>query len=58
MKTYMLVITLFSAEGHQESIALAFDLSLHDCSEMAYVMERGINDNAVLTCEVDTMGAD
>ena len=55
MKAYMLVITLFSAEGNQESIALSFDLSLHDCSEMVYVMERGINNNAVLTCEIDAM---
>jgi hypothetical protein len=52
MNTFMLVMTLWASDGPQV-IALAFDLSWHDCDEMAYYMDQGLNENAQVFCELE-----
>jgi hypothetical protein len=48
----MLVMTIWASDGPQV-IALAFDLSWHDCDEMAYYMDQGLNENAQVFCELE-----
>ena len=52
MNTFMLVISIFASDGRQD-IALAFDLSFHDCDEIATIVEQGINNNAQVFCELE-----
>ena len=53
MNTFMLVMTIMTSSGQQRDIALAFDLSWHDCDEMAYYMDQGLNENAQVFCELE-----
>jgi hypothetical protein len=57
MNTFMLVMSIMSSSGQQD-IALAFDLSWHDCDEMAYYMDQGLNENAEVFCELEGVYAD
>ena len=53
MNTFMLVISIFASDGQQD-IALAFNLSFHDCDEIATLVEQGLNDNtAQVFCELE-----
>jgi hypothetical protein len=52
MNTFMLVMTIMTSSGQQD-IALAFELSWHDCDEMAYYMDQGLNENARVFCELE-----
>tara|TARA_R110002153_G_scaffold1655_1_gene8510 strand:+ start:363 stop:530 length:168 start_codon:yes stop_codon:yes gene_type:complete len=52
MNTFMLVISIFASDGRQD-IALAFDLSFHDCDEIATIVEQGTNNNAQVFCELE-----
>jgi hypothetical protein len=58
MNTFMLVMTIMSSSGQHVDIALAFDLSWHDCGEMAYYMDQGLNENAEVFCELEGVYAD
>ena len=54
MNTFMLVISIFTASDGRQDIALAFDLSFHDCDEIATLVEQGLNDNtAQVFCELE-----
>ena len=50
--TFMLVMTIWTNDGQQD-IALAFNMSGHDCDEIAYYIEQGLNDNADVFCELE-----
>jgi hypothetical protein len=52
MNTFMLVMTIMTSSGQQD-IALAFDRSWHDCDEMAYYIDQGLNENAEVFCELE-----
>ena len=53
MSTFMLVMTIWASDGRQD-IALAFNLSFHDCDEIATMVEQGLNDNtAQVFCELE-----
>jgi len=46
-------MTIMTSSGQQQDIALAFDLSWHDCDEMTYYMDQGLNENAQVFCELE-----
>jgi hypothetical protein len=50
--TFMLVMTIWTNDGQQD-IALALNMSWHDCDEIAYYIEQGLNDNADVFCELE-----
>jgi len=52
VSTFMLVISIWSYGGTRQDIALSFDLTYADCAEMAYYVERGLNDSADVFCEI------
>ena len=53
LNTFMLVMTIWASDGRQD-IALAFNLSFHDCDEIATLVEQGLNDNtAQVFCELE-----
>ena len=52
LNTFMLVMTIWTNDGQQD-IALAFNMSWHDCDEIAYYIEQGLNDNADVFCELE-----
>ena len=52
VSTFMLVISIWSYGGTRQDIALSFDLTYADCTEMAYYVERGLNDSADVFCEI------
>jgi hypothetical protein len=52
MQTFMLVMTIFSTNGHRDDITLGSGLSWVVCVEMAYVTE-GINENTLVYCEIE-----
>jgi hypothetical protein len=54
MQTFMLVMTIFSTNGQRDDIALGFQLSWHDCSEIAATIEPVlVNDAADIYCELE-----
>jgi hypothetical protein len=54
MQTFMLVMTIFSTNGQSDDIALGFQLSWHDCSEIAARIETVLsNDEADIFCELE-----
>jgi len=53
ISTFMLVITLWASDGSHQNIAVSFGLTYADCSEMAYLMERGLNQSADIYCEIE-----
>jgi hypothetical protein len=53
MQTFMLVMTIFSANGQRDDIALGFQLSWHDCSEIAATIEPVLSDAADIWCELE-----
>jgi hypothetical protein len=53
MQTFMLVMTIFST-GQNDDIALGFELSYHDCAEIAARVEAVLaNDAADIWCELE-----
>jgi hypothetical protein len=47
-------MTIFSANGQRDDIALGFQLSFHDCSEIAATIEPVLaNDAADIWCELE-----
>jgi hypothetical protein len=53
MQTFMLVMTIFST-GQNDDIALGFQLSYHDCSEIAATIEPVLSkDAADIFCEIE-----
>ena len=52
VNTFMLVISIWSYGGARQDIALSFDLTYADCVDMAYYVERGLNDSAEVYCEI------
>jgi hypothetical protein len=53
MSTFMLVMTIFT-NGHRDDFALGFQLSWHDCSEIAARIETVLsNDEADIFCELE-----
>mgnify|MGYP003652504700 CR=1 FL=1 len=53
INSFMLVITIFASDGRHD-IALAFNLSFHDCDEIATLVEQGLNDNnSQVFCELE-----
>jgi hypothetical protein len=54
MQTFMLVMTIFSTNGHRDDIALGFQLSYHDCAEIASRIETVLSDDAAdIYCELE-----
>tara|TARA_R110000796_G_scaffold83726_1_gene182920 strand:+ start:332 stop:508 length:177 start_codon:yes stop_codon:yes gene_type:complete len=54
MQTFMLVMTIFSTNGQRDDYALGFQLSWHDCSEIAANIEPVLaNDAADIWCELE-----
>ena len=47
----MLVITVI-ANDMMQSVLLADNLIASDCIEMIYILENGLNNNVMLTCEI------
>jgi hypothetical protein len=53
MQTFMLVMTIFT-NGQRDDIALGFQLSYHDCAEIASRIETVLaNDAADIWCELE-----
>jgi hypothetical protein len=53
MQTFMLIITIFT-NGQRDDIALGFQLSYHDCSEIAARVDAVLaNDAADIWCELE-----
>jgi hypothetical protein len=53
MQTFMLVMTIYS-NGQRDDIALGFQLSYHDCAEIAARVEAVLaNDAADIWCELE-----
>tara|TARA_R110000744_G_scaffold292585_1_gene403073 strand:- start:3838 stop:4011 length:174 start_codon:yes stop_codon:yes gene_type:complete len=54
MNTFMLVMTIFSTDKHRDDIALGFQLSYHDCAEIAATIEPVLSDDtADIWCELE-----
>jgi hypothetical protein len=54
MQTFMLVMSIFTTNGQSDDIALGFQLSWHDCSEIAATIEPVLsNDAADIWCELE-----
>jgi len=53
ISTFILVMTIWATDGSQQDIALSFGLTYADCAEMAYYIERGLNQSADIYCELE-----
>ena len=47
----MLVMTVI-ANDMMQSVLLSENLSASECFDMMYLLENGLNNNAMLTCEI------
>ena len=53
INTFMLVMSIITSNGQQQDIALAFNLSFHDCNEIAFYVSQSLASNAELFCELE-----